>query len=373
MARTVRRPVAATKDSTTTTTKTATKAVAPSADGMAEIPDKSFADSYINRMIGAHKDFDILQFALDNKHNVLIEGDTGTGKTSLAMAFAASKGIPFYSVSSSRGVDPTQLFGKHIPGNDVPFVWQDGAVTHMVRMTGPRVLLINEINFLPEGIASVLFGLLDKRRKIELVDHKSEVIHAPDGLLIIADYNDGYRGTRPLNEALRNRFAIKLTFDYDKKIETKLVKSESLRSVAAKLRDSIAAGEYETPVSTNMLVEFEQMVGDLGLPFAISNFINAFPVDDRPSVKGVFDLWEGNLQTDYATTTAVTTEDWSAEDVDWEYSEDDFFKMEEIAGLTVDELREAAYQTDCPKRRINAMQEDELRLFLTGDHPYWKE
>ena len=143
--------------------------------------------------------------------------------------------------------------------------------------------------------------------------------------------------------------------------------------MAAKLRDSIAAGEYETPVSTNMLVEFEQMVGDLGLPFAISNFINAFPVDDRPSVKGVFDLWEGNLQTDYATTTAVTTEDWSAEDVDWEYSEDDFFKMEEIAGLTVDELREAAYQTDCPKRRINAMQEDELRLFLTGDHPYWKE
>jgi len=366
MARTVRRPVAATASKTT---KAAAK-VADSADKMAEVPDKSYCDSYINRKIGGHKDFDILDAALKNKRNVLIEGDTGTGKTSLALAFAAHKGMPFYSVSSSRGVDPTQLFGKYIPDGTGGFVWQDGAVTHMVRNGG--VLLINEINFMPEGIASVLFGLFDKRRKIELVDHKSEVIYAHDDLLIVADYNDGYRGTRPLNEALRNRFAIKMTFDYDQKIEAKLVKSESLRTVAAKLRDQVAAGEYDTPVSTNMLIEFEELARELDLGFAIANFVNSFQIDDRASVKEVFNTWEANLRADLDTDGGNTT-DWSADDVDWEYSEDDFYTAADVADLPLDQLREMAYATDCPKRRVDAMDEAELRLFLTGDHPYWKE
>lgn len=384
MARTVRRATATKTSSTTkatsatqtkgrSTKRTATASVAST--GMADVPESKYADTYVNRKVGNYKDFEILDKALARKHNVLIEGDTGTGKTSLAMAYAAHKGLPFYSVSSSRGVDPTQLFGKYIPDGSGGFVWQDGAVTHMVRHGG--VLLINEINFLPEGIASVLFGLLDKRRKIELVDHKSEVIYAPDNLLIIADFNEGYRGTRPLNEALRNRFAVQLHFNYDKAIETKLIKSPTLRHIADSIRDRIAAGEFDTPVSTNMLIEFEQIAEDFDIPFAVANFVNHFQVDDRAALKGVFDTSESNLVQELKvadnSTDSASGSDWATEDVDWEYSEDDFYSVDDLVGMSLEDLRTAAYETDATKRQIDAMDIEELRRFLTGDHPHWKE
>ena len=259
------------------------------------------------------------------KHNVLIEGPTGTGKTSSILAYAAYKNLPFYSVSSSNGTEPTQLFGKYIPDGSGGFVWQDGPVTDLVRHGG--VLLINEVNFIPDRVKTVLFGLLDKRRKIELVDHQSEVIYAPDNFIVFADMNPDYEGTRPLNKAFRNRFATQLEFQYDNSIETKLITSKALLDLARQLRDQIAQGLFDTPVSTNMLIEFEEVARELSVAFAVHNFVNHFPQDDRASIKQVFDTWQHNIEADFANpaikseSDSTFDEDWGIEGVDWEYEE----------------------------------------------------
>lgn len=291
-------------------------------DHIAGVPSRSCLDEYINRMVNGIMDFKVYDTALDNRMNVLIEGDTGTGKTSSVLAYAAHKGMLFYSVSSSRAADPSQLFGKYIVNEDTgSFMWQDGPVTHLVRNGG--VLLINEINFLPDGIASVLFGLLDKRRKIELVDHKGEVLYAPDNFIVFADYNDGdsYHGTRPLNAALENRFALQLTFDYDVSIESKLVDSKALHGIAKQLRAKVAKGEFDTPISTNMLIEFERVAFALGVPFASANFTNHFHQRVRPAIKQIMDTWTANLESDFAEMKVVnkkTDEGWPS--VSWDES-----------------------------------------------------
>jgi hypothetical protein len=265
---------------------------------LALVPDASYASGYVSRKFaGGRTEFELYEFALQNHFNVLLEGPTGVAKTTSVLAYAAKRKLPFYSVSSSAGTEPSQLFGKYIPDGAGGFIWQDGPVTHLFRHGG--VLLLNEVNFIPTRVASVLFSALDRRREIQLIDHKGEVIVAHNDLLIVADMNPDYYGTQALNAAFRNRFKIQLAWDYDPKIESRLFKSKELAKIAAKLRVSHRQGELDTPISTNMLIEFEEITLGLGLDFARENFANHFKVDEREAIVQTFNTFEQNLITDY--------------------------------------------------------------------------
>lgn len=273
----------------------------PNLARLATIPDKGLAAKYIGRSIGGIQDFDIFRLALRKHWNVLLEGDTGAGKTFAAQAFAASEGVHFYSTPSNVGIDPSQLLGKYIPdeNGDSIGVWQDGPVTDMIRHGG--VLLINEINFLPPRIATVLFSLLDARREIALLDHKGEVIKAHPDLLIIADMNPGYIGTQDLNAALRNRFELQIDWGYDPNVERTLIKSSSLLGFAARVRKSRNDAEMVTPTSTNMLEEFETLALEVGIKFAIANMVQHYDVEDREAVQAVLRTMESNFTSEYNT------------------------------------------------------------------------
>lgn len=266
---------------------------------LARVPEPSTTYVSRTRALGNERsDFEVLDYAHELRHNVLIEGPTGLGKTSAVIAWAGHHRKHFYAVSSNVAIDPSQLFGKFVPDGIGGFRWQDGPVTDLVRHGG--VLLINEVNFLPERISTVLFSLLDARREITLLDHSGEVITAHDDLLIVGDLNPDYEGTRPLNKALRNRFAIQMAWDYDAEIERQLVRGTSLRDLAALLRRAQQRGEVDAPTSTGMLVEFEQVAAGLGLDAAIHNLINHFPTEEeREAVHVVILALADNLKTDY--------------------------------------------------------------------------
>jgi MoxR-like ATPase len=310
----------------------------------ASVPDISHYDNYVSRTIDGMSEFEIFDFARQSKDNVLVEGPTGPGKTMAFRAYAAREQMRFYAVPSNIGIEPSQLFGKYIPDGTGGFVWQDGPVSVIARHGG--VLLINEVNFMPERVATVLFGLLDARRQITLLDHKAEVIEAGDkDILIAADMNPDYEGTRPLNKAFRNRFAIQLWWDYDPEVERQLIKSGSLRDTAKAIRDATARGEYETPTSTNMLMEFERIALATSLDFAITNFVNHFNADERGAVRLVMETDKDNIDQDL---TAIQQEElesqfppedpiwaqrdnapegwqdpeWGIKGIDWTFSED---------------------------------------------------
>lgn len=265
------------------------------------VPPSWLATDYLNRSYPTgettQRDVDILALAKKMRMNTLIYGPTGPGKTSCVLAYCAEFGIPFYSVSCNGAVEPRQLFGSYVPTEEAgKYVWQDGPVTTMVRNGG--VLLLNEVNFMPPRIAAALYSLTDKRRTLYLMEH-NEVIVAHDDFQVIADFNPDYEGTRPLNEAFKNRFAVKLYFDYDTVIEQQLVNSDALLRLAGLLRASHKVGDLVTPISTNMLMEFEDIVEDIGLEFAVENFLNAFALDERASVQEVIELQRISLESDF--------------------------------------------------------------------------
>lgn len=146
-------------------------------------------------------------------------------------------------------------------------------------------------------ISASLFSLLDHRRYLALLAHEGEVVGCHKGTLIQADMNPNYRGTMQLNAAFKNRFPIKIEWNYDEEVERQLLGSATLLEVAKGLRE---AQDIRTPVSTNSLMEFEEFATNpvFGLDFAIANFKAGFEEIDIPVLDRVLDLKRTKLDED---------------------------------------------------------------------------
>lgn len=273
---------------------------------LATVPDKRYADEYLNRLVIPSPklfDFDIFDLAVEQGNqgiasNVLIQGHAGSGKTMCSMAYASARGMKFYSVSAHAGIDVSQVFGKMNPTGDPdePFAWFDGGLTQCVR-EGNAVLLFNEINFLPERFTTVVFSLLDDRREISLMDKDGEVVKAGKNLLIIGDMNPNYRGTRQLNQAFADRFSQhRLVFEYDPTIERKLIPNPALLEMARQLRARFEKEEITTPISTRSLVAFYRNLQTAGYEYAKYSYLNSFSDIERPSVSLVIETHESNIR-----------------------------------------------------------------------------
>jgi hypothetical protein len=273
---------------------------------LASVPRIELAKRYVHREIWSREDFEIFDYARSQSINVLIYGPTGPGKTTSVEAWAAERNLRMATVSGNASMEPSQMTGKYVADGNGSFAWIDGPVTDVVRNGG--VLLLDEVNFISPKIYTVLYSLLDGRRSITLLDHHGETIEAHPDLTIFATMNPDYIGTTPLNFAFRNRFDIQIPWDYDDKVESKLVKSKALLVVAKQLRVEANKGQYETPISTNMLQEFVNFVDPLGYEFAVENFIAHFSSDEAASVRLVFQTHEHNIKTDFGIEIPIVVE-----------------------------------------------------------------
>jgi len=273
---------------------------------LATVPRKELAERYVHRKVWGVEDFKVYDHARTEGINVLIYGPTGPGKTTSVEAWAAERGLRMASISGNASMEPSQMTGKFVSDGEGAFMWIDGPVTDVVRNGG--VLLLDEVNFINPKIYTNLYSLTDGRRNIILLDHHGETIEAHPDLTIFATMNPDYVGTTPLNFAFRNRFDIQIPWDYDDAVEEKLIGSKALRILMKQLRVEAAKGQYETPISTNMGMEFTKLVDDLGYEFAAENFIAHFSTDEQASVRMVFQTHEYNIKTDFGLDTGEVTE-----------------------------------------------------------------
>jgi len=278
---------------------------------LSTVPPQHLADRYIHRTVYGVEDFSIFDTARADGINVLIYGPTGPGKTTAVEAWAAERGLRMATVSGNASMESRQLFGGFIPDGNGGYGWIDGPVTDVVRNGG--VLLLDEMNFISPKIYTTLYPLTDGRRTITLLDHMGETITAHPDLTIFATMNPDYVGTTPLNFAMRNRFDIQLSWDYDDAVEEKLVNSKALRTLVKQLRAEAAKGQYDTPISTNMLIEFSDFVTKLGYEFAVENFIAHFGAEEQASVRLVFQTHEYNIQDDFGIAPEINHEEAQAE------------------------------------------------------------
>ncbi|WP_432368452.1 ATP-binding protein [Staphylococcus chromogenes] len=146
--------------------------------------------------------------------NILLKGPTGSGKTKLAETLSQTLNIPMHQVNCSVDLDAESLLGfktiKTSENGHQEIVFIDGPV--IKTMKEGHILYIDEINMAKPETLPILNGVLDYRRQLTN-PFTGEVIHAAEGFKVIAAINEGYVGTLPMNEALKNRFVV-INVDY---------------------------------------------------------------------------------------------------------------------------------------------------------------
>jgi hypothetical protein len=310
---------------------------------MVSVPDPKWAEQYINRKVmGDITDFDIFDYSLATGKNVLIEGPAGSGKTMAVQSYASARGMRYFNVSCHIGLEVSHLVGRWIPTPDGHFKWQDGAVTEIVRNGG--VLLFNEINFMPERFSTFIFSLLDYRREIQLMENGGEIIRAHPDLLIVADMNPNYRGTRPLNQAFADRFGERLDFPYDKAIETKVLKNRAIIEMANQLRDEYDKRNLSTPVSTRSLVAFLENAKQFGMDFATYSYVNTFNGEtERNSVRLVVNTHRDNIAKELGLLTPTLTVNENTEVMGGDIAEDTSISLNAIIQGNLQTIRANGY------------------------------
>jgi len=249
------------------------------------IPDPRLADVYVHRTIGGVDDFELLDLAMEERENVLLAGPTGSSKTTLFRAYAASRGLPFVLVECNAAMDPGTVLGRTMIDADGTVRWIDGDFTLVIRYGG--VALIDEVNMAHPRITAGFHQLLAVTRRMSVPEAGETIIAGrgglgdPQPLLLGSAYNPRYQGTVRLNEALANRFAIPLEWGYEREVEEQLIQSGRLLDIAENIR---SLDEIRTPVSTNMLMEFERHAERVGFELASTLFVNHFAPEERAPV-----------------------------------------------------------------------------------------
>ncbi|RDW20311.1 hypothetical protein CWR48_06380 [Oceanobacillus arenosus] len=154
--------------------------------------------------------------------NILLKGPTGAGKTKFAETLSYLFNQPMFSVNCSVDLDAESLLGFKTlayEGEKQVIEFVPGPVINA--MTSGTLLYIDEINMAKPETLPLINGVLDYRRTITN-PYTNEVITAEEGFGVIAAINEGYIGTVPLNEALKNRFIV---------IEVPYIEGEQLRNL----------------------------------------------------------------------------------------------------------------------------------------------
>ena len=135
--------------------------------------------------------------------NLLLAGGKATGKNVLAENLAAAFGRPGWDVSFHVDMDAASLIGTDtFEGGQV--VFRPGPVCQCAQEGGFGIL--DEINMAKNEALAVLHAVLDFRRVMDVPGYRR--VNLDPATRFIATMNNGYAGTRELNEALASRFVI---------------------------------------------------------------------------------------------------------------------------------------------------------------------
>lgn len=310
------------------------------------------------------KSFELLDRAIGNQINVKLQGPTGCGKTTIYESYCEAKRIPHFVSNMKGSTTSEELIGAFVPNDSddggAPYVWKDGVIVRAIKYSNlfievdvivgkgddgnpsygykvgegqdhyrldirngvlneddiiskkgtkwkvrayPQVMLtIEEINFSPEELMSVWFSLLDARRNIVLNEKNGEVLKAGKFLTVNATMNPDYIGTNSLNEALNDRFLIKLNVEYDIKVENKIISRKAkeldmfvqevqfLKKFIHLIRKGKREQELQGNLSTRMIEAYLDIKGNFGEEVAKASLLNAFAEEDVDFVKEAFEL-----------------------------------------------------------------------------------
>lgn len=234
-------------------------------------------------------------------------GPTQAGKTMLVEVLACvaaeaegyPKPLPIFTLNGSVGITSYDLFGQPTAvtiGGKETIVWMEGLVPMAVRLDA-AILYLDEWNAVPASQAVALHPLLDHRRSFTnykkaipdgMGGWSPETVDASNKLWVITTINPGYKGTQSMAEASTNRFRW-FNWDYDPKVEERLIPSTTVLAMGAALREALAQRVLNTPTGTSALQRFLSDVVHFGADMAIYSMVSMFPPMEQDRVRVIIE------------------------------------------------------------------------------------
>src|SRR3972149_3809464 len=156
-----------------------------------------------------------LAYAVSRNLPALLIGETGVGKT-LAVRYLAWKtqnGLRRLNLNGATTVD--EVLGKMLI-NEQGTYWVNGVLGDCM-LAGDWIRL-DEINACLPEIAFCLHSLLDDDRMVVLMEYDGRIVRPHPNFRLFASMNPSedrrYGGTKPLNEALLDRFPVTIRMEY---------------------------------------------------------------------------------------------------------------------------------------------------------------
>lgn len=195
--------------------------------------------------------------------NLLLQGPTSSGKTTLIEQVAARTGWETFVIGCHGGLEFQELVGRVTLKPDGSTGWADGPLVAAMRRGG--IFILDEMNFLKPEVAGGLNTILQATSYL-IPETGEVVISHPDfrvaatGNAVDGDGRSGYRGVQTPNIALMTRFTIGARVAYmtveaeSAMLEAKAPKihpeiSKLIAEVAKASRLSYEQGELKAPMS----------------------------------------------------------------------------------------------------------------------------
>ena len=265
-------------------------------------------------------------------NNVLVQGPTGSGKSSLIEQFASRIQWPLWRYGCHGRSEYGELIGQITVQTDGSTKFLYGPLPQA--MINGGVLLMDEFNFLPPSVAGAMNTVLDGGAL--LIAETGELIQPHPEFRIAATGNaisDGidaaaYRGIQKMNMAMLQRFLV-TRVDYMDHMEEAIVLNkacpllpgdaiESLVLSAADIRKITISGNIETAMSTRTLVRIAKIL-EARLPSAIADpigelklalrftLLDGISPDEAKAIEGTFERRGISFKPGQKPAASVTT------------------------------------------------------------------
>jgi MoxR-like ATPase len=160
-------------------------------------------DAASRAVVGSEAAMRLLAIAALADGHALIEDLPGTGKTTLARAFAQALGLSFARVQGTPDLLPGDVTGSSI--------FDNGAFRFIEGPVFANVLLVDEVNrATPRTQSALLEAMQERQVSVDGVAHR-----LPDPFLVLATQNPiELEGTFSLPEAQLDRFLVQVSLGY---------------------------------------------------------------------------------------------------------------------------------------------------------------